>query len=147
MKSVTKSMTSTMSSLFKLLIICIESFFMNVYIAGKCLYLYFNKYPFQDISVENFNKMISSEIEKQKQNNPELSNIGCWIGVIFCFNVFWTIFANLVFPMVQLILFWVFIWSVGFAIKQKTSGLSISDLLFEFKNKANELFFSKLKTA
>jgi hypothetical protein len=126
LNTVMEKMSPHMSTLLQLLIICVESFFSNVYIAGKCLYLYFTTYSLQDFSITNYNKIVNSEIERQ--HNPVLSTVGIWVSMLFCFNILWTVLENLAFPMIGLTLWWMFVWSVGFTLKEKVGGLLMGKL-------------------
>jgi hypothetical protein len=129
LNTVMENLSPHVLSLFHLLVICIESFFTSVYVAGKCLVVYLNMYSLQDFSIKNFNKIINDEIERQ--HNPVLSNVGVWVGMCFCVNVLWTVLVNLVLPVFGVTLWWVCLWSVGFWFKEKV-GMSV---------------FSKLKMA
>jgi hypothetical protein len=130
-----ENMSPHILSLYHLLVICVESFFTSVYVAGKCLFVYLNTYSLQDFSIKNlntyslqdfsiknFNKIINDEIERQ--DNPVLSNVGVWVSMCFCVNVLWTVLVNLVFPVFWVTLWWVCVWSVGFWLKEKV-GLSV----------------------
>jgi hypothetical protein len=121
LNTVMEKMSPIIISLFQLLIICVESFFANVYVAGKCIYVYFSSESysniFEDFSIKKYNKIINDEI--QKQNNLLVTNIGVWISMFFCINVLWTMLENLMFPVIFLIGQWIFLWILVFSLKEK----------------------------
>ena len=126
LNTVMEKMSPHMTTLLQLLVICCESFALNLYVALTCLYLYFTTYSLQDFSITNYNRIVNDEI--QKQHSPVLSKAGVWVSMIFCFNVLWVVLENLTFPLIGVTLWWMFVWSVGFSLKEKAGGILLGKL-------------------
>lgn len=126
LNTIMDKITPNIMTFLQSLIICVVSFFTNVYVAGKCFFVYFSTNSLQDFSIRNYNKIISEEIERH--HNPVLSNIGVYVGMCFYVNILWVILENLTVPLLGSILWWVFAWGFVFGLKEKVGGGIFSKL-------------------
>jgi hypothetical protein len=126
LNTIMDKITPNIMTFLQSLIICVVSFFTNLYVAGKCLFVYFSTNSLQDFSVKNYNKIISEEIESH--HNPVLSNIGVYVCMCIYVNILWVILENLTIPLLGSILWWIFIWGFVFGLKEKVSGEFFSKL-------------------
>lgn len=117
LETLSNQMPPSVLYILQILITCLESFFVNVYVAGKCMFtLFSDSSSIMGVSLGNYNKIIDEEL--RRQSNPSISYLKIGVCTIFCLHIAYTITINLLFPLLWNIAWWVFWWSVVFSSKE-----------------------------
>jgi hypothetical protein len=113
------SAPSDLSPIVQFLLLSFESFYVNTYIAMRCLYMMGNLYMTGGFSYEKCKEIVSDEVKNYQEHSPLVSNIGVYLCSLFCFKLLFTIVSSLLFLIIFDVLLYGLLWSIFFGIKEK----------------------------
>jgi hypothetical protein len=118
MQSLLNDPQSSFTQLFQILFFCLESFYSNTYVAVSCLCNLFTNVSPYEYSTSKYNSIIKNAVENS-QSKHLVSTLGVWICTFFCLNALLTVTTVLFFPVIGLTMWWLFLWSAGYFVREK----------------------------